>query len=309
MATRLLGSIAAFLPRLHASQTRRLIAFSTFTWLQSINQILGNQIDRLLIASLLSTQALSYYVICTRIASLVQILPARATSFIFPLASEQHAAGQISRLRKTYFVAQNATIVLSLALAVPIFLYAPAILTIWLGENVAANATPLLRILVVTYTLLASSILPFYYLNGAGMPGLNAAFGWAGSTLNVAALVLLLPSLQVIGAAAAKLATHSLSLVCYPILHRRVLMDRRWYVGFLILLPPLIVFALLLPVVGRTLQPLSLAELAFAGCTTAALTSIVATPLVFLINPVLGTPFQAIVRQVCSNIFSKHRDS
>lgn len=308
IAKRLLGDITAFFPRLHASQTRRLMEFSFFTWLQSINQILGSQMDRLLVASLLSTQALSYYVVCTRIASLVQILPAKATSFIFPLVSEQHAAGQISRLRKTYFTAQNGTIALSLVLAVPLFLYAPAILTIWLGENVAANATSLLRILVVTYTLLAGSILPFYYLNGAGMPGLNAAFGWAGVSLNLVALLILLPGLQVIGAAAAKLVAHSLSFVCYPILHRRVFMDRRWYVGFLVTLPPLIVFGLLFPFVDYIGQPVSLAGLVLAGSATAALTAIAATLLVFAINPVLGTPFLAIVRQVWSSIFPKHRD-
>jgi O-antigen/teichoic acid export membrane protein len=300
-AIRLLGGLRAFLPRFHRSQTRRLLDFASFSWLQSINQILGAQADRLLIAGLLSTQALSYYVVCTRVASLVQILPARATSFIFPLASEQHAAGRLSQLRTTYFIAQNVTIVFSLILAVPLYLYAPAVLTFWLGESVAVNASTLLRILVVTYTLLAGSILPFYYLNGAGMPGLNAAFGWAGSALNITALLFLLPGLQVIGAAVAKLVSHTLSLLCYPILHQRVFQDRRWYVGFLVVLPPLLFFALASLFLPGIYQPTSIITLLLMASASAVLTSVLATPLVFLINPVLNTPLSTITRRLISS--------
>jgi O-antigen/teichoic acid export membrane protein len=302
MAMKLVGGMRTFSPRLHRGEMRKLLNFSYFSWLQSINQILGAQADRLLIAGLLSTQALSYYVVCTRVASLVQVIPARATSFIFPLASEQHAAGQLSQLRTTYFVAQNATIIFSLILAAPLFLYAPSVLTIWLGENVAADTSLLLRVLVVTYTLLAGSILPFYYLNGAGLPGLNAAFGWAGSAMQILGLLLLLPSLKLIGAAAAKLLSHSLSLICYPILHRRIFQDRRWYVGVLVVLPPLLVFGLLSLLIPNIHQPSSASALMLAAGTVAILTSAIAAPLVFILNPVLDAPLSAITRRLISAI-------
>jgi O-antigen/teichoic acid export membrane protein len=308
LAMRLVGGLHAFLPRLHRCQTQRLLSFSSFSWLQSINQILSAQADRLLIAGILGTHALSYYVVCTRAASLVQILPARATAFIFPLASEQHAAGQLSQLRTTYFIAQNVTIISSLALAVPLFLYAPAVLTIWLGESVAANASTLMRVLVITYSLLAGSILPFYYLNGAGLPGLNAAFGWAGSILNILLLVVLLPPFQIVGAAAAKLASHSLSLICYPVLHRKVFQDHRWYVGLLVVLPPIVVFAALALCLGSVKQPSDLTSLLFlCGASTLA-TVLAAIPLVFVINPVLGTPLPSILGQVVGSVLRKHRN-
>jgi O-antigen/teichoic acid export membrane protein len=309
LAMRLVGGLHAFLPRLHRRQAQRLLSFSTFSWLQSINQILSAQADRLLIAGLLNTQALSYYVVCTRVASLVQILPARAASFIFPLASEQHAAGQLPKLRTTYFIAQNITIIVSLALAVPLFVYAPAVLTLWLGETVAANSSTLLRILVVTYALLAGSILPFYYLNGAGMPGLNAAFGWAGSALNIIALFLLLPGLQVIGAAAAKVVSHSLSLLCYPILHRRVFQDRRWYVGVLVVLPTLLIFALILPLLPITYQPTTIGLLLLVACASAVLTLMLAAPLVFMINPVLDKKLSTLARQLFLYLLPEQRST
>lgn len=301
LAMQLVGGVRSFMPRLHRGETRKLLNFSCFSWLQSINQILGAQADRLLIAGVLSTQALSYYVVCTRVASLVQIIPARATSFIFPLACEQHAAGQLSHFRTTYFIAQNATIVFSLVFAVPLFLYAPSVLNLWLGESVANNASTLLRILVVTYALLAGSILPFYYLNGAGLPGLNAAFGWAGSALNILALLLLLPSLQVIGAAAAKLLSHSLSLLCYPILHRRVFQDCRWYVGVLVLLPPLLIFGLLLLLVPNVQQPASAGALVLVAGAVALLTLVLTVPLVFVLNPVLEAPLSVIIRRLIAS--------
>jgi O-antigen/teichoic acid export membrane protein len=302
LAAPLVGGFTAFFPILHASSCRRLLRFSAFTWLQSINQILSGQADRLLIAAILGTPALSYYIVCTRVASLVQILPARATSFVFPLASAQHASGELPQLRKTYFTAQNFTIILSLVLATPLFLFAPAILTIWIGESTASTAAGLLRILIVTYALLAGSILPFYYLNGAGLPGLNAAFGWAGSALNAMLLFLLLPLFQIVGAAMAKLASHSLSLICYPILHRRVFQDHRWYVGFLVILPPVIVFSLLTLCMGSIEQPSDLASLVVLAGASALTAAAVAVPLVFFINPVLGTPITSILRQLVGGL-------
>lgn len=308
MAAPLVGGFHAFIPQLHAGPCERLFRFSAFTWLQGVNQFLSGQADRLIIAGLLGTQALSYYVVCTRVASLVQILPARATSFIFPLASEQHASGELPKLRKTYFTAQNFTIIVSLALAAPLFLYAPAVLSIWLGESTAASASSLLRVLIVTYTLLAGSILPFYYLNGAGLPGLNAAFGWAGSILNILLLVVLLPPFQIVGAAAAKLGSHSLSLICYPVLHRKVFQDHRWYVGVLVVLPPIIVFAALALCIGSIKQPSDLTSLLLLCVASALATMLAAIPLVFLINPVLGTPLHSILGQIVGSVLRKHRN-
>lgn len=305
MGAPLVGGFHAFIPRFHAEPCKRLFRFSAFTWLQGVNQILSGQADRLIIAGLLGTQALSYYVVCTRVASLVQILPARATSFIFPLASEQHASGELPKLRKTYFTAQNFTIIVSIALAGPLFLYAPAVLSIWLGESAAASASCLLRILIVTYTLLAGSILPFYYLNGAGLPGLNAAFGWAGSIMNILLLVVLLPPFQIMGAAAAKLGSHSLSLICYPILHRKVFQDHRWYVGVLVILPPVIVFAALAMCIGSVQQPSDLTSLLLLCGASALATTLAAIPLVFLINPVLGTPTSVIIRRLLFSTSSR----
>lgn len=307
LAMGLVRELRSFIPRFNRGQTKTLLNFSCFSWLQSINQILGAQADRLIIASLLGAQALSYYVVCSRVASLVQILPARAASFVFPLASEQHAAGQLSTLRRTYFIAQNATVVFALVLAVPLFLYAPAVLTLWLGESVAADASILLRLLVFTYALLAGSILPFYYLNGAGMPGLNAAFGWVGSALNLIALFLLLPSLQLIGAAVAKLLPHSLSLICFPLLHRIVFKDYRWYVGVLVLLPTGIVFCLITASAGVIAQPSTLEGLIALSAAAACASLVVATPLVFYVNPVLGMSFCAILKEATAGVSRNRR--
>ncbi len=302
LTARLLDGFAAFCPRFHRTSAESLLCFSAFTWLQGLNQILGSQVDRLFIAGFLGTQALSYYVVCTRIASLVQILPARATSFIFPLAAEQRSSGNLARLRLTYFTAQNLTIVLSLVLAAPLFLYAPAILKLWLGDGFAENSILLLRFLIMTYTFLASSILPFYYLNGVGMPGLNAAFGFAGTGIYVLALFVFLPWMQVVGAAMAKLSSHSLSLFCYPILHRRVFDDRRWYVGLLVIFPPVIVYIIFILCLQFLHQPSSVPILFLCSIASTIVTAIMAFPLVFYTNPVVGISFTASVKQVACAI-------
>jgi peptidoglycan biosynthesis protein MviN/MurJ (putative lipid II flippase) len=126
--------------------------------------------------------------------------------------------------------------------------------------------------------------------------------------LNILLLVVLLPPFQIVGAAAAKLASHSLSLICYPVLHRKVFEDHRWYVGVLVVLPPVIVFAALALCTGSVKQPSDLTSLLLLCGAGALATMVAATPLVFLINPVLGTPFPSILGQVVGSVLRKQRN-
>jgi len=292
-----------FTPRFSGGKFLEVLDFGFFTWLQSLNSLLFGQADRLLIAAMMDAKILGYYSVCLRIASLVQAIPARTSSFIFPLASYQNALGDIGKLRTTYFTCQNLTIALSISLGIPVFVFSEALLSLWISPEFARDSSLLLRILIVTYAFLSTTILPFYYLNGAGFPRLNAAFGWAGSALTLGSMVVLVPPLGAIGAAVSKLVAHTLSFICYPILHRRVFSDCRWYVGILVVLPIVIAFSAATILCIILPQPPTLFLFILESGVLGLFSIVASIPITFFVNPAPGIPLARLLRSLVNSTF------
>ena len=223
---------------------RTMFRFGFWGWLQSVGGILLSQVDRLLIASFLGTSALTYYVVCLQLAQQIHVVISRAVSFTFPLASAVKESGDLDRLRRIYFKGSSFTIVAAVGLGLPLFIFANNILTLWMGPEFAEASSGILRLLVLFYTALATTIVPFYFLNGTGLVRLNTMFGLASGSAVVAATIFLMPLLGLAGAAWARTLNIAIDLVSRAVLHYQVLFDRRWFAGFLVLLPVIIPFAI-----------------------------------------------------------------
>lgn len=222
---------------------KEIFSFGIYSWVQGISGILLGQVDRLLVASLLGTTALSYYAICLQLAQQIHSLLARTTAFIFPLASAIKEAGAIDRLRRLYFKGLNFTTVAAITIGFPLFMCAHEVLNLWMGQSFADEASGVLRVLICAMCILATSIVPYYYLNATGFVRLNALFALVSGSIVAITGFLLIPWLGIIGAAWARAANTPTGIVSRTILHYRVLSDRRWYAGILIFLPVVITFA------------------------------------------------------------------
>lgn len=229
-------------PVLDRATLKEIFSFGIYSWVQGIGGILLGQVDRLLVASLLGTTALSYYAICLQLAQQIHSLLARTTSFIFPLASAIKEAGAIDRLRSLYFKGLNFTTVAAITIGFPLFMCAHEVLSLWMGQAFADEASSVLRVLVFSTCILATSIVPYYYLNGTGYVRLNTLFGLVSGAIVGVASFLLIPWLGIIGAAWARTANTPTGIISRTILHYKVLSDRRWYAGISIFLPAVISF-------------------------------------------------------------------
>jgi len=219
-----------------------IFGFGIYSWLQGVGRILLNEVDQLLIASLVSTGALTYYTVCLQLAQQIHAFLAKAVSFLFPLASVIHERGETERLNRIYFKALRFVTTGGVALGVPMFIFAKNILTIWMGAAFASQSAALLQILAFSFSILATSIVPYYYLNGAGYVRINTAFSLLSGVLVAGANVLLIPPLGILGACWARLANTPTGLVSRTIVHYKVLNDKRWYVSLLILSPVVLTY-------------------------------------------------------------------
>ena len=257
----------------------RMFGFGIWSWLQGIGNLFLHQVDRLLVASLLSTSALAYYAVGMQLAQQLHVLSSRAVSFTFPLASAVQESGDLDRLRRIYYKGSVFTVVVAVGLAAPFFVLAEQILALWMGSEFAAGSASVFRLQIVFFTALATTIVPHFFLNGTGLVRLNTLFGLASGIVVALSGWVLIPLLGVEGAAWAKIANIPVALVSVGILHYRVLGDRRWYsvVGVLlpVFLPLAIVYALAhvapLPTTGLPALALAAAAYCLVGMLSAAL--------------------------------------
>lgn len=231
-----------FSPLFDKAALSEIFGFGLYSWLQSISGILLHQVDRLLVVSLLGTSALTYYIVCLQLAQQIHAVLARAFSFMFPLSSAIRERGDFQRLRYIYFKGSNFTIIAAVAIGLPLFIFSYNILTRWMGGTFADKADNVLRVLVFSYTLLATSIVPYYYLNGTGFVRLNTIFGVISSMTVMFVSWFLIPWLGIVGAAWARLANIPITIVSRTFVHYKVLADYRWFVVLVIFIPVILPF-------------------------------------------------------------------
>jgi len=214
-------------PTFNGPALREVGSFSFYSWIQGIGSLLLNHTDRLLIASILGTSALSYYVVCLQVAQQIHALVSRAASFLFPMVSTISELDDRSRLRRIYFVTLNLTTAGAVFIAVPIFILSENLLTLWIDADFAVQATPVLQILLLAFAVLATTIVPYNYMVGTGMIRWSCGFGLLNGALVALCTYLLLPWFGIVGAALARLCNLPTEVLSRLIIHRRILDDRR----------------------------------------------------------------------------------
>lgn len=231
----------SFKPSITKHVINEVFAFGVYSWVQSIGSILFSQLDRLIIAAYLGTASLTYYTVAMQLAQQINVLLSRAFAFIFPLSSVSYENGEFSNIKHLYFISTKFVVFTALLIGGPLYLFSDQILTLWMGSDFSLNSSCLLRPLVISSVLLAASVVPFYLMNGTNFVRLNTV---ASLSSGVAVAITMLSLINVFGAqgaAWARLATLPVSIYSRTLIHYKLLNDKRWYIGILI------VFAILAP--------------------------------------------------------------
>ena len=90
-------------------------------------------------------------------------------------------------------------------LAVPMAVFADKFLLYWVGPDIAAQSSAPMVLLVLTYSFLAVTTVPWGIANGSGRAQINALFTLAIAAVNVALFLVLIEPFGITGAAAAYL--------------------------------------------------------------------------------------------------------
>ena len=149
--------------------------FSFGSWL-TVTNIVGPVMvyfDRFFIASLLSLDAVAYYVTPYEVVSRMFIVPQAILSVLYPALATAYIADK-TRMMALYGQASRVLFLVMLPPIVLIFFLAPEGLRLWLGEDFRYASTSVVRWLAVGLVLNALARVPLVALQSTGRPDLIA---------------------------------------------------------------------------------------------------------------------------------------
>ena len=272
---------------------RRMVSFSAYSFVSNMAGTVLFQIDKIVLGSLANVSLVTYYVVPGNIAQRLHSGVAQVAGVILPVSADLHAREEHAALQVIYARATRALALVIVSLSVPVFVFARQLLFEWVGESFATASFGVLRVLVITYALLALAVLPYYISLGVGRPRILAVFNVITATINVVLIFILIPSYGLIGAAVAYLA----STVTIPFLifylERRVLALERspW---------PSLILRLGLVALGQTVCCLLLRPLAtgLAQVITVLFVGVAIGPVLALLTGYLRTEDRATLARL-----------
>lgn len=276
-------------PRFDIRPLREVAKFTGGMSGTAIAGVTLTQMDKIILSKLLPMSLFGYYTLGALVASsLQQLFSGPLFNAIFPRLSALVAQRDGTGERRVYHQGSQAMSVLVFPLALVLALFAPEILRLWTGNaHIAANVTPIVRLLVVGNAITAIMYLPY---------ALQLANGWTSLPLitSVGMCVVMVPSVYLLasdfggaGAAAGWLIVNLLNLaVTYPLTHRRLLRGEalRW-LGADICLP--LAGAAAVVLLGRRFVTITGGRI--AGCAELGLLLLVAYAAAAMAAPAIRT--------------------
>jgi O-antigen/teichoic acid export membrane protein len=124
-------------------------------------------IDRFAIGAVIGATAVAFYSVPYQLTQRIAIIPTALTAALFPRLSAMTSADEIAALSRDSMLILAALITGPVLFA--ILLAAPA-LTLWLGQDFAAQATLPAELLLIAFWFNALALLPFTVLQAKGRP-------------------------------------------------------------------------------------------------------------------------------------------
>lgn len=183
---------------------RKLARFGAWIMASGVTIPLLTHGERLLLATLLSVGALTFYTVPFEVIVRLAVIPASFALTLFPAVS-RYGPGRTAELaellgRTLKFLVLAATPVLAF-----LALFAHEVLAVWIDPGFALEAALALQLLAVAFFLNALAYVPLTAVQGLGRPDLKVKLDLVKIPVFVGLCLVLIPRGGVAGAALAKL--------------------------------------------------------------------------------------------------------
>jgi O-antigen/teichoic acid export membrane protein len=214
-------------PRIHWPKLQQLFGFGGYMLLNRIGRIGLQELDRLIVARVLSVSMAAYYAVPLQVTQRIGMLGGAVATVAFPVASARAAQGDLDSLRREYIQSSRVLGWLALAPTLVLLVFADQILYFWMNPEFAQHGSSVMRVLAIGGWLYSVSILDAATTQGTGRPGVIASFLALAGAANVVLLLILTRAAGLVGAAlAVTLSLVALSLLQVWFCNKTVLLWR-----------------------------------------------------------------------------------
>jgi O-antigen/teichoic acid export membrane protein len=211
---KLMGRVSLW-PKFQREETRLLLTFGFFAWLQSLGGVIFSQADRILLGASLGAIAVAPYALCVQFAQPIFGLTASGLHFLFPYFSSQTGDRLKGRFRRKVAQAFFCNLLLVACGAGLLMLVGGRLIRIWAGPAVAHSAAGILAPIVVGSALMGLGVTGTYAMQALGLFRTVAFISLAGHSAMLMLMLYLLHRGGLRGLAFSRLGYGLVALIVY----------------------------------------------------------------------------------------------
>ena len=219
-AARSIAGPILFLPSVAMLNSRPLLSFGVFSWVQALSGTIFSQADRLIVAAMLGPADLAYYGLCVQAAQPIHGLAASASNVLFPHLSARFEQDPEAALGARPWRAVWLNMIFVVVLSLPLLFLSKSILSRWMGADFAHHAAASLSLVALSFVFLALNVPGHYALLALGRVRFLAGLNIVGGAVSVIVAVALIPHFGILGAAMGRLTYGPITWLLYPKLKR-----------------------------------------------------------------------------------------
>ncbi|HEX4783733.1 MAG TPA: oligosaccharide flippase family protein [Candidatus Sulfotelmatobacter sp.] len=142
------------LQHLSRETLNRIASYSGTTFIIIVATRLRFRTDALVIGTFLSSAAITYFTIGSRLVDYAGEVVSGLAQLFVPMSSKSDATGDLAGLRKIFVAGNRACALIIFPIAAMLIILGKSLIEAWVGARYIATSYPVLLILVIPYTLM-----------------------------------------------------------------------------------------------------------------------------------------------------------
>lgn len=189
-----------FIPTIDRDAFRQTFGYGFWSMLSTLGNIIAQQSQKWLLGILLPVATVGFYHIGFKLNSIVYMIGGRIGQTLFPVVSQLQGQGEEARAARLSILASWMVSSLTIASFVPLAVFAPDVLALWINPDFAVQAAGVTRILSLVLAMGAMFIVLNFYLLGVGRVKWLTAMSFAQGIITLSGSAILIPLLGLEGA-------------------------------------------------------------------------------------------------------------
>jgi O-antigen/teichoic acid export membrane protein len=178
---------------------RHMANYGGTTFLLIVSSRLRFRTDELVLGTMMSIVAVTWFNIGARIVDYAQEFVSSLAQVFVPMSSQSEATGNLDRVRKIYIAGNRACAFLIFPVTAMLILFGKHIIRIWVGARYVPHSYPVLVVMIIPFALMLSQAASTRVLYGLGKHQTLAVITVIEGIANLILSIALVPSLGIVG--------------------------------------------------------------------------------------------------------------